>query len=84
MSPVLQGAGSLAVIVMGLPGAAEQGALVSGAAAGEAGRVPGLWGREVVGMTELQWVGRRVGFDLRTPSVRQGMGSVGCWRRAVC
>lgn len=55
------------------PGAAEQGAPGRGAAVGGAGRGPGGQGKGGVGTRELEllWAGRRAGFDLRTPSVKQ-------------
>lgn len=70
---------------MRLLGAAGQGALECGAAVGEAGRAPGVWGKGAAGTLELEllWVGRKVGFALRTPSGRQDMGSVGWLKRAV-
>lgn len=71
---------------MRLPGAAEQGAPGCGAAAGEAGGAPGVWGKGAVGThgLELLLAGKRAGFDRKTPSARQGMGSVGWLKRAVC
>lgn len=57
---------------MRLLGAAGQGALECGAAVGEAGRAPGVWGKGAAGTLELEllWVGRKVGFALRTPSIK--------------
>lgn len=86
MSPGLGGAGSPTGAARRLPGAAEQAAPGPGAAAAEAGGGPGVWGKGVGGTPGLGllWAGRRVDFDLRTPSVRQDMGSVGWLKRAVC
>lgn len=66
--------------------AAEQRTPGCEAAVEEAGGVPEVWGKGAVGTLELELLqtGRKVGFHLMTPSVRQGRGSVGWSRRAVC
>lgn len=58
---------------MGLPVAAEQGAPGRGAAVGEAGGAPGVWGTGEVGTLDLEppWAGRKAGSRQRTPSEKQ-------------
>lgn len=59
--------------VMRLPAAAEQQTPGCEAAVEEAGEVPEVWGKGVVGTFELELLqtGRKVGFHLTTPSVKQ-------------
>lgn len=70
----------------GLPGAAELGAHGHGAAVGVVEAAPGVWGKGVVGTLGLErlWAGRKVDSALRSPSGRQGTGSVGWLQIAVC
>lgn len=76
--PGQRGAGSPTVAGRRLPGAGGQVAPGHGVAAGAAEAAPGGWGTGAVETPGLEvlWAGRKVGFALRKPSVKQTKGRI--------